>query len=202
MKFTNNLVNARDSNTGEYIKNRKQTLNTNASPISNLIQSNGSQIRIAINSILPESIHLSVILHTFLLYCQTAASCRCQYKVLMFYSLYVIINDIVAYISCKINCSKYLLSYTPKSTLMYILPYLQQSAKEHYSGVIIITGVPTVCSTVCSGAEQRKHKSSAWLPFVSGIHRLPVDSPHKGQITRKMFPFDDAIMISKHYRIA
>ena len=27
-----------------------------------------------------------------------------------------------------------------------------------------------------------------------GIHRSPVDSPHKGPITRKMFPFDDVIM--------
>ena len=27
-----------------------------------------------------------------------------------------------------------------------------------------------------------------------GIHRWPVDSPHKGPVTRKMFPFDDVIM--------
>ena len=27
-----------------------------------------------------------------------------------------------------------------------------------------------------------------------GIHRWPVKSPHKGPVTRKMFPFDDAIM--------
>ena len=26
------------------------------------------------------------------------------------------------------------------------------------------------------------------------IHRWPVDSPHKGPVTRKMFPFDDVIM--------
>ena len=28
-----------------------------------------------------------------------------------------------------------------------------------------------------------------------GIYRWPVDSPHKGPKTRKMFPFDDVIMI-------
>ena len=28
-----------------------------------------------------------------------------------------------------------------------------------------------------------------------GIHRWPVDSPHKGPVTRKMFPFDDVIML-------
>ena len=29
-----------------------------------------------------------------------------------------------------------------------------------------------------------------------GIHRSPVNSPHKGPVTRKMFPFDDVIMRS------
>ena len=27
-----------------------------------------------------------------------------------------------------------------------------------------------------------------------GIHRWPVNSPHKGPVTRKMYPFDDVIM--------
>ena len=46
-------------------------------------------------------------------------------------------------------------------------------------------------STVYSGADQRKHQSSASLAFVRGIHRWPVNFPHKGPVTRKMFPFDD-----------
>ena len=33
------------------------------------------------------------------------------------------------------------------------------------------------------------------LAVVWGIHWWPVNSPHKGPVTRKMFPFDDAIMI-------
>ena len=49
-------------------------------------------------------------------------------------------------------------------------------------------------SSVYSGADQRKHQSSASLAFVRGIHRWPVNSPHKGLVTRKMFPFDDIIM--------
>ena len=57
-----------------------------------------------------------------------------------------------------------------------------------------ITGVLIVYSTVYSGANQRKHHSSASLAFVRGIHRWSVDSPHKGPVTRKMFPFDDVIM--------
>ena len=43
-------------------------------------------------------------------------------------------------------------------------------------------------------ADQRKHQSSESLAFVQGIHRGPVNSPHKWQVTRKLFPFDDVIM--------
>ena len=45
-----------------------------------------------------------------------------------------------------------------------------------------------------SGTDQRKHQSSASLAFVRGIHRRPVNSPHKWPVTRKMVPFDDVII--------
>ena len=68
---------------------------------------------------------------------------------------------------------------------------------RHYNDVIMgtmasqITSLTVVYSTVNSGADQRKHQSSASLAFVWGIHRGPV--------TRKMFPFDDIIMYrSRH----
>ena len=57
-----------------------------------------------------------------------------------------------------------------------------------------ITSVSIVYSTACSGTDQRKHQSSASLAFLGGIHRWPVNSPHKWPITRKMFPLDDVIM--------
>ena len=56
-----------------------------------------------------------------------------------------------------------------------------------------ITSITIVYSTVYSGADQRKHQSSASLAFVRGIHRWPVNSPHKLPVTQKMFPFDDVI---------
>ena len=34
------------------------------------------------------------------------------------------------------------------------------------------------------------------LAFVRGIHQGPVDSPNKGPVRQKMFPFDDIIIIS------
>ena len=77
---------------------------------------------------------------------------------------------------------------------------MSKALSWHYNDVIMsammsqITSASIVHSTVCSGAEQRKHQSSASLGFVRGIHRWPVNSSHKGPVTRKMFPFDDVIM--------
>ena len=74
----------------------------------------------------------------------------------------------------------------------------------NYSDVIITTiasqipSLTIVYSIVYSDADQRKHQSSAWLAFVLGIHRWPVNSPQKRPVTRKMFPFDDAIMWSEN----
>ena len=42
--------------------------------------------------------------------------------------------------------------------------------------------------------DQTKHQSSASLAFGRRIHRRPVIFPHKGPVTREMFPFDDVIM--------
>ena len=71
---------------------------------------------------------------------------------------------------------------------------------NHYNDVIMITmasqitSLKIVYSIVYSGADQRKHQSSASLAFVPGIHRGPVNSQHKWPVTWKMFPFDDVIM--------
>ena len=57
-----------------------------------------------------------------------------------------------------------------------------------------ITSLTIVYSTVYPGVDLSKHQNSASLAFVWGIHRGPVNSPHKWSVTRKMFPFDDVIM--------
>ena len=70
----------------------------------------------------------------------------------------------------------------------------------HYRDVIMgamasqIPRLTIVCSTVYRDADQRKHQSSASLAFVRGIHRGPVNFPHKWPVTWKVFPFDDVIM--------
>ena len=61
--------------------------------------------------------------------------------------------------------------------------------------------ITIVYSTVYLGADQRKHQSSAALAFVQGIHRRPVNYPHKWPVMRKMFPFDDVIMYFEVYSL-
>ena len=71
----------------------------------------------------------------------------------------------------------------------------------HYNDFIMsamasqINSLTIVYSTVYSGVDQRKHQSSASLAFVRGIHWWPVNSPHEGPITRKMFSFDAVIIV-------
>ena len=78
--------------------------------------------------------------------------------------------------------------------------WLSNHSGNHYTDVIMsevaskITSLTIVYSNVYSGTDQRKHQSSASLAFVRGIHRWPVNSPPKGPVTQKMFPFDDVII--------
>ena len=64
-----------------------------------------------------------------------------------------------------------------------------QLCHKHYDDVIMgtiasqITSLTSVYSTVYSDADQSKHQSSASLAFVWGIHRGPVNSPHKWPVT-------------------
>ena len=56
------------------------------------------------------------------------------------------------------------------------------------------TSLTSVYTTVYSGVDQRKHQSPESLAFVRDIHRWSVNSPQKGPVTRKFFPFDNVIM--------
>ena len=90
--------------------------------------------------------------------------------------------------------------YCPSASEVILSHYLITTNQKHYDDNIMdaiasqITSLTIVYSIVYSGAGQSKHQSSASLAFVWGIHRGPVNSPHKWPVTRKMFPFDDVIM--------
>ena len=84
----------------------------------------------------------------------------------------------------------------------YYIPHkcMAYFSMHHYGDVIMsamasqIASLTIVCAAVYPGADQKRLQSSASSAFVRGIHQWPVNSPHKGPVTRKMFPFDDVIM--------
>ena len=111
------------------------------------------------------------------------------------------------YLDRKIYFSKYMYSsciifkhVVPQRYMENIDEIRKMISFLHYSEVVMgaiafqITSLAIVYLMVYSGADQRKHQSSASLIFVWGIHRWPMNSPHKWPVTRQMFPFDDVIM--------
>ena len=63
-----------------------------------------------------------------------------------------------------------------------------------------ITSLTIVYSTFIRVQIKVNIKAPGQWPFVRGIHRGPVNSPHKWPVTREMFPFDDVIMIQCYTR--
>ena len=85
--------------------------------------------------------------------------------------------------------------------LYFLIPYtLLRRFSKRYNDVILramasqITSVSIASSTVCSGADQRKHQNSTSLAFVREIQRAPINSPYKGLVMRKTFPGNGVIM--------
>ena len=71
----------------------------------------------------------------------------------------------------------------------------------HYIDVIMttmasqITSLTVVYSTVYSDADKKKTPKPLVTGLCAGNSPGPVNSPHKGPVTRKMFQFDDVIML-------
>ena len=57
-----------------------------------------------------------------------------------------------------------------------------------------ISNLAIVYLDVYSGADRRKHQSSTSLAFVWGIHRGPVNSPHKWPVMPHHAPMHDKAM--------
>ena len=72
------------------------------------------------------------------------------------------------------------------SFVMWHLLHYSYARRSAVAGQI--TDVSIVYSNFCSGADQKKPSKQA------PRHWWSVNSPHKGTVTRKMFPFDDVNM--------
>ena len=83
-----------------------------------------------------------------------------------------------------------LLEVTAMTFLLRSIIAIPSPDLNYYSDVIMsaiasqITSLTIVYPSVYSGADQRKHQSSASLAFALGIHQWPVHSPHKGPVIR------------------
>ena len=120
-------------------------------------------------------------------HCKTAIGCGSQSKQYHITSYsYFQYSKVVTFVSYPM---KYVYGF-----VVHFWFYLHDNSFVHYSDVIMspmasqITSLAIVYSIIYSGADQRKHQSSASLAFVRGIHRWPENSPHKGPVMRKMFP--------------
>ena len=89
----------------------------------------------------------------------------------------------------------YILANSKYHYVLHATPnFFETDMQYNWSSKDQITSLMILYSTVYSDADQRKHQSSTSLAFLRGIHRGPVNSPHKLPVTRKMLPFDDVIM--------
>ena len=94
--------------------------------------------------------------------------------------------------------------YSVESWAFYAcLGIFRSTLRRHQMTAIAprISGQSNVCSTICPHWQKRKFRGLWYCPFVRGIHRWLVDSPHKRTVTPKIFPFDDVIMELHGYHI-
>ena len=105
-----------------------------------------------------------------------------------------VLNDSLDKLKYILTSSFMIITYNVQSATWkyYLAAHWRHNEPDGVSNHL--TSLAIIYSTVYSGAGQRKQQSSPSLAFVRGIYRWPVNSPHKGPVTRKMFPFDDVIM--------
>ena len=115
--------------------------------------------------------------------------------------------QIYASVNNVINDSDHSLAPVQRRAIIWInndmwlkAPTWTHLIENHFDDVIMgamasqITSLTIVYLTVYSDADHRKHQSSASLAFVRGIHRRPMNFPHKWPVTGKMSPFDDVFI--------
>ena len=173
--------------------------------------------------VLPLDCHLPTqyTTHTITLQQWTNNKTNKSYKQLIYIYIYIHISckcdtnraghfTLDAHASIPVACGiklQYIWKIT-KALLRLVLVMHMPIHVFHYSDVIMgaiasqYTSFTIIYSTVYSDSDQRKHQSSASLAFVWGNPRWP----HKWPVTRKIFPFDDAIMFgiissSRKYRV-
>ena len=112
---------------------------------------------------------------------------RMNFITLNHYWTLILIGDMV---------NKLLSQWSKACLTTNIWMFLKYSNACFYNDVIMRAMASQITSLtfVYSNTDQRQHQIAAVLAFVMRIHRWPVNSLHKGPVTRKMFSFDDVVM--------
>ena len=117
------------------------------------------------------------------------------------------IIEMVFYSSSHIYPRFYFNTYHELPIWVFVISHFHRRQKDrgsggHYNDVIMtmmasqITSLTVVYSIVYSDADQRKHPNLRVSGLCAGNSPGPVNSPYKGQVTRKMVLFDDVIMVN------
>ena len=77
--------------------------------------------------------------------------------------------------------------FMTETVCVFLSPSFHWNLLLHYSDVIMSAMASQITSSTIVYSDQR-------TSLCGGIHRCPMNSPHKGPGTQKMFPFDDVIM--------
>ena len=124
---------------------------------------------------------------------------RCIWFLLNCYSLWCNMTQhtnicVVPAIICVCLCRRLLHNYLP--FIIFLLPSatFHITLKSQWTRWHLKSSASRLITQPFIQADRRKHQNSTSLAFVRGIQRWPVNSPHKGPVTRKIFPFDDVIM--------
>ena len=85
------------------------------------------------------------------------------------------------------NYKKYIQFSTARwSPIITMTSHVRHAFSNHQSSHCLY-------NSLCGPASKRQ-KSPHYWPFVRGIHRWPVNFPHKGPVTQKQLPYDDVII--------
>ena len=120
-----------------------------------------------------------------------------------FRSRYVHYDVTVMYMQsrvCTFSRNASLLMLLIQFTLLSIYSHSLKSSQWSHESTIAsqITVNSTVCLAICSGSQQRKHRSPPYYwTFKSGIRRWQMELPHRVSVMRKTVPLNDALMGAK-----
>ena len=79
-----------------------------------------------------------------------------------------------------------------------IFPFALQWRRNKHDSVSNHQRLDCLLNRLFRRRSKKTSKLRATSLYVRGIHRWLLDSPHKGPVTRKMFPFHDVIIINRY----